>query len=248
MGSWLLVTRAFGAQSVDTSPIGFDLQLYKDQLTDLDKDASKGLLLPAEIEQLRLEVSRRILEAERKSVAILLQPQGPNAEKSAKFLINGALFVAFGGAIALYTQIGVLAYPDMGLKQRLAVADQIYASRPSQSAVEAKLPPTLPLNLDPEYEKMMQALRAAVAKKGGDIMGLTLLARNEANVGNFSDAADAMAQVINLTPAPGAALYIDMAEWMIFAASGYVSPQAETALRQGLALDPNNGLGRYYSG
>jgi cytochrome c-type biogenesis protein CcmH len=248
MGSWLLVTRAFGAQSVDTSPIGFDLQLYKDQLTDLDKDASKGLLLPAEIEQLRLEVSRRILEAERKSAAILLQPQGPNAGKSAKFLINGALFVAFGGAIALYTQIGVLGYPDMGLKQRLAVADQIYASRPSQSAAEAKLPPTLPLNLDPEYEKLMQALRAAVAKKGGDIMGLTLLARNEANIGNFSDAANAMAQVINLTPAPGNALYIDMAEWMIFAASGYVSPQAETALRQGLALDPNNGLGRYYSG
>ena len=48
MGSWLLVTRVFGAQSVHASPIGFDLQLYKDQLTDLDKDASKGLLLPAE--------------------------------------------------------------------------------------------------------------------------------------------------------------------------------------------------------
>ena len=104
MGSWLLATRAFGAQSVDTSPIGFDLQLYKDQLTDLDKDASKGLLLPAEIEQLRLEVSRRILEAERKSVAILLQPQGPNAGKSAKFLINGGIVCGlWWGHCSLYS-------------------------------------------------------------------------------------------------------------------------------------------------
>ena len=96
--------------------------------------------------------------------------------------------------------------------------------------------------------KLMQALRAAVEGNVGDVTGLTLLARNEANIGNFSAAAKAMAEVIDRRSNPSAQLYIDLVEWMIFATNGYISPQAEDALRLALALDPENGLGRYYSG
>ena len=41
---------------------------------------------------------------------------------------------------------------------------------------------------------------------------------------------------------------IDLAEISIFAAGGYVSPEAEAALARALALAPANPVGRYYSG
>jgi cytochrome c-type biogenesis protein CcmH len=39
-----------------------------------------------------------------------------------------------------------------------------------------------------------------------------------------------------------------IAEMMILAAGGYVSPEAETALARGLELEPRNGTARYYAG
>jgi cytochrome c-type biogenesis protein CcmH len=42
--------------------------------------------------------------------------------------------------------------------------------------------------------------------------------------------------------------FIDLAEMMILAAGGYVSPEAEEALVRGLELEPRNGTARYYAG
>jgi cytochrome c-type biogenesis protein CcmH len=42
--------------------------------------------------------------------------------------------------------------------------------------------------------------------------------------------------------------YIDLAEMMILAAGGYVSPEAEAALSRGLEMEPRNGTARYYAG
>jgi cytochrome c-type biogenesis protein CcmH len=41
---------------------------------------------------------------------------------------------------------------------------------------------------------------------------------------------------------------VDLAELMILAAGGYVSPEAEAALARGLARDPGSPVGRYYAG
>ncbi|MFQ3348559.1 MAG: cytochrome c-type biogenesis protein CcmH [Paracoccaceae bacterium] len=240
---------SFRSNSFDVNAYGFDLHLYKKQLADIEKDCAKGLLLAAEADPLRLEVSRRILEAERKmKTQKKLQKSQQPIGLSGKSIIIGASASAILAAIVLYVNLGAFGYPDMGIKQRLALADQIYASRPSQKDAEAKNSVALPRTLDPEYEKLMQALRAAVEGNVGDVTGLTLLARNEANIGNFSAAAKAMAEVIDRRSNPSAQLYIDLVEWMIFATNGYISPQAEDALRLALALDPENGLGRYYSG
>jgi cytochrome c-type biogenesis protein CcmH len=40
----------------------------------------------------------------------------------------------------------------------------------------------------------------------------------------------------------------DLGEIQVFAAGGYVSPEAEMSLRAALAQDPRNGVGRYYLG
>ncbi|MCW5773521.1 MAG: c-type cytochrome biogenesis protein CcmI, partial [Rhodospirillaceae bacterium] len=43
--------------------LDYDLEVYKDQLAELERDAARGLLAPAEIEAARVEIQRRILAA-----------------------------------------------------------------------------------------------------------------------------------------------------------------------------------------
>ena len=64
-----------------------------------------------------------------------------------------------------------------------------------------------------------------------------LLAQHETNAGNFKDGYTAQQKVIELSGDSATAdTYADLAEMMILAAGGYVSPEAEQALIE--ALEP----------
>ena len=41
-----------------------DLEVYRDQLTELDRDAARGLIQPSEAGQARAEIARRLLKAD----------------------------------------------------------------------------------------------------------------------------------------------------------------------------------------
>jgi cytochrome c-type biogenesis protein CcmH len=88
-----------------------------------------------------------------------------------------------------------------------------------------------------------------VTARPDDLQGQELLARNEAGLGNFAAAATAQARVIALkAPEDTAGDHAALAEMLILAAGGYVSPEAEAALTAALKRDPKHGLARYYSG
>jgi cytochrome c-type biogenesis protein CcmH len=95
----------------------------------------------------------------------------------------------------------------------------------------------------------MQKLRSAVAQHSDDLRGQTLLARNEAALGHFIAAHTAQAQVILLKQGNAQiADYARYAEMLVYAAGGYVSPSAETALTATLERDPAHQKARYYMG
>ena len=95
----------------------------------------------------------------------------------------------------------------------------------------------------------MVKLRAAMAERPGDARGLELLSRNEAALGNFAAAAAAQRQLMAAKAgAVTAADHAALAEIMIVAAGGYVSPEAEAELVAALKIDPRNPTARYYSG
>ncbi len=95
----------------------------------------------------------------------------------------------------------------------------------------------------------MQQLRAAVAKRPDDRTGWELLAKNEAQLGNFVGAYKAQAHLIALKgDAAQSDDYSTLATMLILAAGGFVSPEAETALTRSLQLDRTNGTARYYAG
>lgn len=229
-------------------PAAYDLQVYRDQLKEVEKDLARGVVTPEDAERVRLEVSRRILEADRalaKGEAAGRAPRGAT-------IAAGALAVAVvaGGTLTLYERVGAPGYPDLPLQARMEAADEARSTRPGQAEAEAQMPPMPQIaEPDPRHVKLVEQLRDVVKERSDDMQGYILLARNEAMLGNFRAAYIAQSKVIELKQGQATGEdYATYADMMILAAGGYVSPQAEAALVQALNRDPKNGTARYYAG
>lgn len=223
-----------------------DMQVYRDQLSEVDRDLARGTLDAAEGQRLRAEIARRLLEADRKQQA---RADGATG-KTGGWIAAGAVALAVAGAVVVYTRIGLPGYPDLPIAERLAEADKAMKTRPPQADWVARLPaPALP-QPDAEFLALMDKLRAAVDPASAtDLRGLDLLARNEAALGNFATAIAAQQRLIAVKGDKASADdHAGLAEILITQAQGYVSPEAEQELVRALQIDPSNGLARYYGG
>ena len=240
----LLVREALRAPR--EAPSHPDMAIYGAQLDELDRDEARGLLTPDAAAPVRAEIARRILEADRKSGA----RSEVRAEGSALPLIL-ATIVALGCGGALYMYLGSPGYADLPRSQRLAASERIKASRPTQAYSEAAAEKARPKPAEPpaDFAKLMDQLRAAVAKRPDDVTGLRLLAENERKLGNLSAAARAQEQLVRtLGDKATAEDRARLADILINAAGGSVSAEAEQAIISTLNVDPTNPTARFYAG
>jgi len=222
-----------------------DLAVYRDQLAEVEQDQTRGVLSADEAARLRLEVQRRLLDADRRST--------PAKSKSGAggILALGAVGGGMLIALALYFfDLGAPGYPDLPLGNRLAAAEEAYANRPSQSQAEAAQPAyQAPADIDPALAALLDQLRAALTERPDDLQGHQLLARNEAQLGNFRAARAAQEAVVRIAGDQVTAGDLAfLAHLMIAAAGGQVTAEAEAVLIRGLQIDPTEGWARYYSG
>lgn len=225
----------------------FDLQVYRDQLTEVDRDLARGVISQEDAERLRTEISRRILSADSKAQASGDAGAQSQVLSAAVATVMGALLV--GGSYWIYTQIGAPGYGDLGLAARMEMAETARQNRPSQAEAEAEMPTTAAPEIQPEYAALVQRLRGAVAERPGDLQGHVLLARSEAAMGNYVAAYEAQQQVLSIKGDDATGKdYADLADMMVLAAGGYVSPEAERVLEAALTRDPENGVSLYYMG
>ena len=231
----------------DEPAAAYDLRVYREQLAGVDRDLARGVIGKADAERVRTEISRRILAADdqmKKEGA----GAGPSRTVSALSILAISLLL-IGGALAMYNRTGAVGLPDMPLTARLELAKEVRANRPSQSAAEELATPPQPAQLDESYANLLKQLRETVANRPDDLQGQMLLAQHETNAGNFKDGYTAQQRVIELSGDTATAdTYADLAEMMILAAGGYVSPEAEQALIEALNRDPRHGPARYYWG
>ncbi len=223
-----------------------DMQVYRDQLREVDRDLERGVISPAEAERVRLEVSRRLLAARHQAEDM---PGAAGAGPS-PVLAGLVAVLVFAGAFVLYRQLGAPGYPDMPIADRLAVAERLHQDRMSQEDAEARAPRREPpAGVTRRHLELMDKLRAAVKTRPNDLEGHQLLAQNEAALGNFAAARRAQQRVIEIKgDQANAADFVNLADMMALAADGYISPEAEAALQRALAVDPRNGGARYYMG
>ena len=243
----LLLLRALRTRREDgLSAVESDIAVYRDQLKEVDRDLARGVLTEAEAEAVRTEVSRRLLEADRRGAR-------RSAASDGRVLPAAAIVVAalLAGSFLLYARIGAPGLADLPMTERLENLDAAARARPSQAEAEEQAREFLPEAppADQNFLTLMDQLRAALADRPDDVQGLTLLAENEARLGNFTAAREAQERLI--------AAYgedvpteerVALLELMVFTAGGFVSPEAEAVLSAILEAEPGHEVGLYYAG
>ncbi|ATG46659.1 c-type cytochrome biogenesis protein CcmI [Celeribacter ethanolicus] len=241
----LALRRAHGIGDVDSSTAEVEMKVYRDQLKEVDRDEARGVLSAEDAKRARIEVSRRLLDADK------ARASEKHGVRGAPIWAAAVLFAAVsGGALWLYNDLGAPGYEDLPLTHRIELAEEARANRPTQDAIEQMRPPSPPImEPDERLTTLLVQLRDALTTRPDDLQGHILLARNEAVAGNYRAAYEAQKQVIRIK-GPGATAddYADLADMMILAAGGFVSPEAEDALTKALQRDPQNGTAIYYSG
>lgn len=241
-----LVVAMRNARGASLSAADSDLRVYRDQLEEVDRDVARGVLSEIEADAVRTEVSRRLLEADKRATSAARDTTGQTGGAIALVVI--AVFAGGGG---LYYGLGAPGYSDFPIKDRIAAVTRASDVRPNQVTAEGEAAAFLPEppEADAEFLELMTRLRGAVFERPDDVQGLTLLATNEARLGNYAAARSAQARLIEIK---GDEVsdddLVQMLDIMVFAAGGYVSPEAEEIVERLVALAPNSGQGRYYQG
>lgn len=236
----------------------YDMRVYRDQLREIDSDLTRGAIAADEAAAVRVEVSRRLLAAADAEAAEAAAAAAPRQFSRGAAAALAAVLLA--GALGIYGALGRPGLYDAPLAARLEALAVARANRPGQAAVEAMAAEQSPPagaaeggaagggSASPDMA-LIEQLRAAVAARPNDVEGQRLLARTELTLGNWAAARAARERVVALLGTGAtAADYLDLAEAMILAAGGYVSPEAEAALMQSLQRAPQDPTARYYSG
>jgi cytochrome c-type biogenesis protein CcmH len=125
-------------------------------------------------------------------------------------------------AIPLYAKFGSPRSPDVPLQERLkgAIANQ-------------------------DFEALVATVEAHLAEDPNDVQGWTVLAPAYKREMRWSDAAEAYANVLRLSP-PTSQGISDYAEMLVFANEGMVTDEAQRAFAEALKLDAKNPRARFY--
>ena len=214
-----------------------DLAVYRDQLAEIERDVARGTLSSDEAGRLRAEVGKRVLDADRARTA-QGRVDGPARSGALAGLV---VALTLPGAVAAYWWLGAPGYPDMALKPRLAELDAGIAGRRSQEAELA----VLNLVRDPDLDQRLAGELAPLT----DPEALRDLFRKHFEAGDVQAAVRVQERLLALLGDDAASNdHANLALALVAEAQGYVSPEAEVALRASLQADMGNELSRYLVG
>jgi cytochrome c-type biogenesis protein CcmH len=228
---------------------GHDAGLYRDQLGELERDLARGTISAGEAEGARAEISRRLIDAVGRAETAGVAGPAPRLHSSLLAVV--ALIGAPALTLALYLAIGMPGQRDLPLAER-SPDEFLQQARPSQVEAETAFTPDplLPLTGEQqEYAALIIRLEALLEQRPDDVRGLELLANGYLRLQRFGESWRTYDRLTTVMGAEAeAGHFASMAEAMVLAAGGYVSPEAERALSEALARDGTLPVARYYTG
>ena len=206
----------------------FDMQVYRDQLRELEKDLERGVVTAEQADAARLEIHRRLLNADAEARAAgTLQTGSPGRRQ--RIFTTIALAVALPiAAFGLYGRLGSPGYPDRPHAERMA---EMLGLTPDQAK-----------NLRITAETMTKALQ-----DGGKQSDWIALGQTWQQLGEYTKALNAYEQAAGLGPLD-AASWASLGEANVMASNGQVMPGAKDSFLKALAQDRDDPRSRYYLG
>ncbi|HEV7308234.1 c-type cytochrome biogenesis protein CcmI [Ensifer sp.] len=201
-----------------SSPHSHDVEVYRDQLDELKRDQDSGLIGADDAELARAEVARRLLAAGDSDRDG--QPVAPPRRTVSRLAQAFVLLCLPVIGLCLYLQTGSPELPAQPLAARLADPNT------DINILIAKAENHLALNPD-------------------DGAGWDLLAPIYMRTARVEDAVDAYDRAIRLL-GPTPARLGGYAEALVVQSGGLVTTKAQDALKQALALDPNDPRSEFY--
>lgn len=205
-------------RSTADAPARPELAVYRDQLAELERDRARGLIGEEEAAAARREVERRLLRAAGPSGPSLVVTRGGRALLALSLLLVPAL------AALTYARLGSPGLPDQPLAVRSSPAPE-----------------------GPDIRAMVARLEQRLAVDPSSLDGWLLLARSKAALGDPLAGVAAARRGLALDPTSTPAR-ATLAELLIQAGGGMVSPEARDLLEQVRAAEPGEPRAAFFLG
>ncbi|WP_439500576.1 c-type cytochrome biogenesis protein CcmI [Aminobacter ciceronei] len=218
LGASLAVLLPLTRQTRARDDASHDLEVYRDQLGEVDRDAARGLIAAADAEQARAEIARRIIRLD-----------AENAREPKKASQLGPRLVGMIAVLAVpllswgvYTAIGSPTVPSQPLSARLS-------QKPADSSVD----------------ELIARAEAHLVANPSDGRGWDVLAPVYLRIGRANDAVTAYRNAIRILGST-TARQAGLGEAIAAAAGGIVTSDARIAFEAALKLEPTDAKARYF--
>ena len=228
-----LVVPLLRAKANSTDANDYDVEVYKDQIAELDREHSAGRLTDDQVAAARAEIARRLLAADNRRKASRERASSDGRTRSRLAVQLSALVIAVAvpaAALAIYTRLGTPGLPGAPF------ADRAQSQPNTENAA----------NLT-DLNALAVRLASRLQSEPEDLEGWLLLARTYTNLQRHDAAAQGYKQALGLD-LNNAILYGIYGEALTLAAGDTVTPVAQGAFEEALRRDAGDVRARYYTG
>jgi cytochrome c-type biogenesis protein CcmH len=201
-----------------------DVEVYRDQLKEIDRDLARGVLNAGDAESARREVSRRLLAADAAASGGGARSPKPSSGHVRRMAAIATIVAIPAIGLSVYLFSGSPGLEDRPLAQRFA------------GPVESRSMPEL-----------VARVEAHLRDNPDDAKGWRVLAPVYMRLGRFADAADGFRQVLRIEGRV-AEILVDYGEALAMGEGGLVTADARTVFAEAAALSAEVPKAHFYLG
>jgi cytochrome c-type biogenesis protein CcmH len=241
-GAALIVAAPFFFRHANAGQTAASINVYKDQLAEVERDKAQGLIEEAEAASARVEIERRILSAGKGDNAAA-EGIAPNWQYR---MVTGVTAIVVLGSVGLYASLG---RPELA-----SVAPQAQDAWAQRAAVAANAGAQGQVTQTADGQQgvgdagaLVKRLEQRLEANPNDPDGWRVLGWSYDNIGRYQDAVKAYGRAVELQK-DNATLRAIYGEAQVKAANGVVTQAALATFKDVLAINPNDERARFFKG